>query len=51
MRSLGEARAEYEKRYIEDALSRCNNNISRTAIALGVSRVTLQKKMKEYLLR
>jgi len=50
-RSLLDARAAFEARFIADALARHKNNVSHAAIALGVSRVTLQKKMKEYSLR
>ena len=45
------ARAAFESRFIAEQL-RCNGgNVSRTAEALGISRVMLQKKMKEYGLR
>src|SRR5579883_2544964 len=46
--SLNDARARFEASFIADMLARFNGNVSRTAVALGVSRVTLQKKMKEY---
>ncbi|MGH7878422.1 MAG: helix-turn-helix domain-containing protein [Candidatus Binataceae bacterium] len=49
--SLAEARAKFETRFIAGVLARHRGNVSHAAIALGVSRVTLQKKMKEYLLR
>jgi DNA-binding NtrC family response regulator len=49
--SLAEARAKFETRYIAGVLERHRGNVSHAAVALGVSRVTLQKKMKEYLLR
>jgi len=45
------ARAAFEANYIAETLARHRNNVSHAAIALGVSRVTLQKKMKEYSLR
>jgi len=45
------ARAAFEARFIADQLRRNNGNVSRTAEALGISRVMLQKKMKEYGLR
>jgi Nif-specific regulatory protein len=48
---LRAARAEFEARYISAALRQHGNNVSRTARALGLSRVMLQKKMKEYGLR
>ena len=48
---LREARAEFESRYISNMLRLNANNVSRTARALGLSRVMLQRKMKEYGLR
>jgi transcriptional regulator with PAS, ATPase and Fis domain len=48
---LRQARAEFEAQFIRKALQRHNRNVSRTARALGLSRVMLQKKMKEYGLR
>jgi two-component system response regulator AtoC len=45
------ARATFEARYIADVLGRCQGNISHAAKALKISRVALQKKMKEYRLR
>jgi len=50
-RPLREARAAFEARYIAAALSRNDGNVSRTAKDLGLSRVMLQKKMKDYGLR
>ncbi len=50
-RPLGDALASFEADYLAKALMRHNGNVSHTAIALGISRVTLQKKMKEYHLR
>ena len=49
--SLRQARAMFESRYIREALRQHGGNVSHTARALGLSRVTLQKKMKEYDLR
>ena len=49
--SLAEARATFETKYIAGVLAQHRGNVSHAAVALGVSRVTLQKKMKEYLLR
>jgi transcriptional regulator with PAS, ATPase and Fis domain len=40
-----------EKRAIQDALSASAGNVTRTAKALGISRATLQKRMKAYSLR
>jgi len=51
VRPLGDACADFEAGHIADALALHNGNVSRTAAALGVSRVTLQKKMKQYSLR
>jgi len=48
---LREARAAFEADYIRQMLNANNRNVSRTARALGLSRVMLQKKMKEYGLR
>jgi Nif-specific regulatory protein len=49
--SLREARAAFEARYIADALSRCKGNVSRAAKVMGMSRVQLQRKVKDYGLR
>ena len=48
---LREARTEFEVAHIRRALEENERNVSRTARALGISRVMLQKKMKEYGLR
>ena len=48
---LRDARASFEARFIADQLRAHDGNVSRTAAALGISRVMLQKKMKEYGLR
>ncbi|OGQ78603.1 MAG: hypothetical protein A3F90_05445 [Deltaproteobacteria bacterium RIFCSPLOWO2_12_FULL_60_19] len=40
-----------ERRVILDALSKTGGNVTQTAKALGVSRATLQNKMKAYGLR
>src|SRR5262249_45535150 len=48
---LRQARAEFEAQYIRQVLTAHGRNVSRTARALGLSRVMLQKKMKEYGLR
>ncbi len=48
---LRRARAAFEARYIAEVLGRHKGNVSRAAEALGLSRVMLQKKMKEYRLR
>ena len=49
--SLQDARAAYEARYISQVLSEHGGNVSHAALALRVSRVALQKKMKRYGLR
>jgi len=48
---LRPARAAFETHYIAAALRRHGGNVSQTARTLGISRVMLQKKMKEYGLR
>ncbi len=48
---LREARTEFEIAYIAEALRHQGGNVSRTAAILGLSRVMLQRKMKEYGLR
>jgi Nif-specific regulatory protein len=49
--SLRQARAAFEKEYIAAALDQCGGNVSKAARYLGISRVMLQKKMKELALR
>jgi DNA-binding NtrC family response regulator len=49
--SFRDARAAFEARFIEDMLVRCDRNVSRTAKVMGMSRVQLQRKIKEYGLR
>ena len=48
---LRRARAAFEARYIAEVLRQQGGNVSRTAQALGLSRVMLQKKMKGFGLR
>jgi two-component system response regulator AtoC len=48
---LRRARAAFEADYIAKALDQHRGNVSRAALALGLSRASLQKKMKEYGLR
>ena len=48
---LREARDAFEARYITAALDRHEGNVSRTAESLGISRVMLQRKMKDFKLR
>ena len=45
---LGEALSEFEKLYIRKALSRNNDNLSKTASALGVHRNTIAKRVATY---
>ena len=45
---LGEALGEFEKLYIKKALQRNNQNLSKTAIALGVHRNTIAKRAAFY---
>jgi transcriptional regulator with GAF, ATPase, and Fis domain len=49
--SLKQARNAFEKEYIAHVLRAQANNVSHAARALGISRVMLQKKMKEFGLR
>jgi transcriptional regulator with GAF, ATPase, and Fis domain len=48
---LEQAMAAHEARHLTEALALHNGNVSRTATAMGISRVTLQKKMKIHHLR
>jgi transcriptional regulator with PAS, ATPase and Fis domain len=48
---LREARAGFEARHIAEVLAHNSGNVSRTATALGISRISLQRKIKEYGLR
>jgi DNA-binding NtrC family response regulator len=45
------ARAEFEARYIGDVLQKLGGNVSRASRVLGLSRVALLKKLKDYGLR
>jgi Nif-specific regulatory protein len=49
--SLQDAREAYEARYISQILAEHGGNVSHAAVALRLSRVALQKKMKRYGLR
>jgi DNA-binding NtrC family response regulator len=46
--SLAHNREEVERIIIQRALVNCHNNRTEAAVALGISRVTLYKKMKKY---
>jgi Nif-specific regulatory protein len=48
---LREARADFEARYIAEVLAEHGGSISRAALALGISRVALHQKLKDYGLR
>lgn len=45
---LDEARHEFEKIYIQKALARHANHLSRTATTLGLHRNTLAKRLTDY---
>ncbi len=45
---LDEALAEFEKLYIEKAFARNNKHISHTAVALGIHRNTIAKRVHAY---
>lgn len=45
---LDEARTEFEKLYIQKAMERYGNHLSKTANALGVHRNTLSKKVSSF---
>jgi transcriptional regulator with GAF, ATPase, and Fis domain len=45
------ARADFEARHITEVLASNQGNVSRSAKVLGISRITLQRKMKEYNIR
>ena len=45
---LDEALAEFEKLYIEKAFARNKNRISHTAVALGIHRNTIAKRVHAY---
>lgn len=45
---LNEAMTEFEKLYIQKALERHNEHLSKTANALGIHRNTLSKRVSNY---
>ena len=49
--SLKQARDAFEREYVAGALRSHNGNVSHAAKALGISRVMMQRKMKEFGLR
>ncbi len=49
--TLREARSSFEARFIASTLARNGGNVSRSAEMLGLSRIQLQRKMKDYGLR
>jgi transcriptional regulator with PAS, ATPase and Fis domain len=48
---LRAAHENWEKAYLSQALSQHKGNVSHTALALNISRVALQQKMRKYSLR
>jgi transcriptional regulator with GAF, ATPase, and Fis domain len=50
-RALRAAHENWEKAYLSQALSQHKGNVSHTALALNISRVALQQKMRKYSLR
>jgi two-component system response regulator HupR/HoxA len=48
---LREARAQFEARHIADVLRQQGGNVSRAAVVLGLSRMQLHRKLKEYGIR
>ena len=48
---LRSARAEFEARYIGQVFAQNQRNVSRSARALGISRISLQRKLKDYQIR
>ena len=48
---LRSARADFEARYIGQVFAQHQRNVSQSARALGISRISLQRKLKEYQLR
>ena len=50
-KDLRHARADFEAKYIADVLASNQGNVSRSAKLLGISRISLQRKIKEYDLR
>jgi DNA-binding NtrC family response regulator len=49
--SLRAARAAFESRFIADIIRRNAGNLSQAARVMGISRVQLQRKVKDYGLR
>lgn len=45
---LDEAISEFEKLYIQNALARHSDHVSKTASALGIHRNTLSKRLESY---
>ena len=45
---LSEALDQFEKRFIQQSLALHNGNITRTAMAIGIHRNTLSKKIERY---
>src|SRR5215472_4886785 len=49
--NLRSARADFEARYIGQVFAQHQRNVSRSARALGISRISLQRKLKDYQIR
>ena len=49
--SLRSARADFEARYIGQVFAQHHKNVSQSARALGISRISLQRKLKDYQIR
>src|SRR6516225_5170387 len=49
--SLHSARADFEARYIGQVFAQHHKNVSQSARALGISRISLQRKLKDYQIR
>jgi len=49
--SLRSARADFEARYIGQVFAQHQRNVSQSARALGISRISLQRKLKDYQIR
>jgi transcriptional regulator with GAF, ATPase, and Fis domain len=51
IKDLRHARADFEAKYIAEVLASNQGNVSRSAKLLGISRISLQRKIKEYDIR
>lgn len=48
---FNEARREFERRFIAQALARANGNLGQAAALVGIHRNTLRRKLAEYRLK